>query len=111
MSRSGSPIWEVRPAIRLDRRVPYLLLQHVTLFVREQEQSIRFYLDCLGFSVVLDHRFADGGRFIAVAPPDGAARLALVAPQPDSEEYAYIGKGRQIVCKSHSKHTVDRLNP
>jgi serine phosphatase RsbU (regulator of sigma subunit) len=45
----------------------------------------------------LDHRFPDGGRFIAVAPPDGTARLALVTPQPDSEEYVSIGKSRQVV--------------
>ena len=86
MSRSGSPIWDVKPAIRLDRRDPYLLLQPVTVFVQDQDRSLRFYVDCLGFSVVLDHRFPDGGRFIAVAPP-----------QPDSEEYAYIGKSRQVV--------------
>jgi len=30
------------------------------------------------------------------APPDGTARLALVTPPPDSAEYPYIGKGRQI---------------
>jgi hypothetical protein len=42
-------------------------------------------------------RFPDGGRFIAVAPPDGTARLALVTPQPDSEEYTCIGKSRQVV--------------
>ncbi len=97
MSRSGSPIWDVKPAIRLDRRDPYLLLQHVTVFVQDQDRSLRFYVDCLGFSGVLDHRFPDGGRFIAVAPPDGTARLALVTPQPDSEEYACIGKSRQVV--------------
>ena len=96
MSRSGSPIWDVKPAIRLDRRDPYLLLQHVTILVRDQDRSLRFYVDCLGFSTVLDHRFPDGGRFIAVAPPDGTARLALVTPPPDSAEYPFIGKGRQI---------------
>jgi catechol 2,3-dioxygenase-like lactoylglutathione lyase family enzyme len=96
MSRSGSPIWDVKPAIRLDRRDPYLLLQHVTVLVRDQDRSLRFYVDCLGFSTVLDHRFPDGGRFIAVAPPDGTARLALVIPPPDSAEYPFIGKGRQI---------------
>jgi hypothetical protein len=32
-----------------------------------------------------------------VAPPDGTARIALVVPKADSEEYALIGKTRQLV--------------
>jgi serine phosphatase RsbU (regulator of sigma subunit)/predicted enzyme related to lactoylglutathione lyase len=97
MSEARTPLWNVRPDIRLDRRDPYLLLQHATLFVRDQERSLRFFVDCLGFNVALDYQFPDGARWVAVAPPDGTARLALVTPPPDSEEYAYIGKGKQIV--------------
>jgi catechol 2,3-dioxygenase-like lactoylglutathione lyase family enzyme len=60
MSETRSPLWEVQPAVRLDRRDPYLLLQHVALFVRDQQRSLRFLVDCLGFSVALDHHFPDG---------------------------------------------------
>ena len=97
MSASTSPLWNIKPAIRLNRRDPYLLLQHVTLFVRDQDRSLQFYVDFLGFSVVLDHRSPDGQRWLTIAPPDGTARLALVTPQPDSEDFPYIGKGRQVV--------------
>ena len=74
MGRSGSPIWDVKPAIRLDRRDPYLLLQHVTVFVQDQDRSLRFYVDCLGFSVVLDHDSRMG---------DALSRLPLRTGQQD----------------------------
>lgn len=117
MSVADSGLWAVRQTLRLDRKEPYLLLQHITLFVADQERSLQFFRDCLGFHVVLDYSpprsqeewlamaghqgrsfsAGIGERWIAVAPPDGTARLALVTPPSDAEEYAYIGKGRQIV--------------
>ena len=97
MSESRPPLWEVKPAIRLDRQNPYLLLQHVGLFVRDQEESLRFFVDRLGFNVALDYRLPDGSRWIAIAPPDGTARLALITPTPGSEDCAYIGKVKQVV--------------
>lgn len=103
MSTSPSRLWDIRPT-RLDRRDPYLLLQHMTLFVSDQDRSVRFFVEQLGFSVVLDYRAPQGvpefrfrERWVNVAPPDGTARIALVSPHPDDEEFPYIGKGRQIV--------------
>lgn len=80
-----------------DREDPYLRLQHVTIFVRDQDRSLRFYLDQLGFSLVSDYRFEDGHRWVAVAPPDGTAVLSLVAPKPDSKEYQFIGRPTHVV--------------
>jgi phosphoserine phosphatase RsbU/P len=80
-----------------DRQDPYLRIFFSTIFVRDQDRSLRFYLDQLGFSLVVDNRFEGGGRWIAVAPPDGSAILALVTPEAGSEEYDLIGQGRQIV--------------
>jgi len=97
MASSPSLLWADRSTLRLDRRDPYLRLQHVTIFVSDQDRSVRFYVDQLGFSLVTDHRFEGGGRWVAVAPPDGAAILALVTPKPDSEEYNLIGRSRQVV--------------
>ena len=37
-----------------------------------------------------------------VAPPDGTARISLVAPKPGSEDYARIGQGRQMVFLTES---------
>jgi serine phosphatase RsbU (regulator of sigma subunit)/predicted enzyme related to lactoylglutathione lyase len=97
MSEALSPLWNIKPETRLDRSDPYLLLQQVTLFVRDQERSLRFFVDRLGFNVALDHQEPNLGRWVMVAPPDGTARMSLVAPKPDSEEYALIGKTRQLV--------------
>jgi serine phosphatase RsbU (regulator of sigma subunit)/predicted enzyme related to lactoylglutathione lyase len=97
VSRLAAPVWEVRPEIRLDRENPYLLLQQVTIFVRDQDRSLRFFVDSLGFNIALDYRAPSGERWVIVAPPDGTARVGLNAPAPDSEEYPYIGKGRHAV--------------
>ena len=70
-------------ALRLDKQDPYLSLHFIIIFVRDQERSLRFYLDQLGFRLVVDARVADT-RWIEVAPPDGSANLALAQAQPDS---------------------------
>ncbi len=92
---------EVRPSLspnlRLDRHDPYLRLLCVNIFVRNQDRSLRFYVDQLGFGVVLDENYESGGRWVAVAPPDGSAVLALVTPKRNSEEYKLIGRCRHAV--------------
>ncbi|HKQ90508.1 MAG TPA: SpoIIE family protein phosphatase [Blastocatellia bacterium] len=97
MSDSPSSPWWARSSLRLDRQAPYLRIFFYTVFVRDQDRSLRFYLNQLGFSLVVDHRFEGAGRWIAVAPPDGSAILALVTPEAGSEEYDLIGQARQIV--------------
>jgi serine phosphatase RsbU (regulator of sigma subunit)/catechol 2,3-dioxygenase-like lactoylglutathione lyase family enzyme len=57
---------------------------------------LQFYVGQLGFSVLADARFEFGGRWVAVAPPDGSAILALVAPKRGSENYKLIGRNTQI---------------
>jgi serine phosphatase RsbU (regulator of sigma subunit) len=79
------------------RRDPYLRMHSVTIFVRDQDRSLRFYLDQLGFTLVGDVRFQTGRRWVAVSPPDGTAILTLVAPAPDSREYKLIGRPTQVV--------------
>jgi len=81
----------------LDRQQLHLSLHHVTILVRDQDRSLRFYLDQLGFSLVIDARLESGDRWTAVAPPDGTAILALVTPKPDSEEYKLIGRSTDII--------------
>jgi serine phosphatase RsbU (regulator of sigma subunit)/predicted enzyme related to lactoylglutathione lyase len=86
-----------RDIFRLERQDPYLRLLCVNIFVRDQEQSLRFYTDQLGFSVVVDESYESGGRWVAVAPPDGSTVLALVTPKRKSEEYKLIGRARHAV--------------
>ncbi len=86
-----------RDGFRLDRQDPYLRLLCVNIFVRDQERSLRFYTDQLGFGVVVDESYESGGRWVAVAPPDGSTVLALVTPKRNSEEYKLIGRARHAV--------------
>ncbi len=83
-------------SIRMDRQNPYLRLQSVTIFVRDLERSLHFYLEQLGFQLVFDGYTQPGQRWVTVAPPDGTANLTLVAPEPDSPQYQLIGRPTQI---------------
>jgi serine phosphatase RsbU (regulator of sigma subunit) len=76
---------------------PHLRIHTVRIFVRDQERSLRFYLDQLGFELAFDHRLQSGQRWVAVAPPDGAAVLSLVEPNPRSSEHKLIGRPTQVV--------------
>ena len=91
MSNSPTAFGIDRSFQRLDRE-PYISLHFIMIFVRDQERSLRFYVDKLGFRVVVDHTFADGNRWIEVAPPDGSANLALALARPDSPAYKDIGR-------------------
>src|SRR5215472_11915403 len=97
MGNSPSAHGAERSTLSTDRQDPYLRLQCVTIYVRDQDRSLRFYVDQLGFSLVGDVRFKSDYRWVAVAPPDGGAMLALVAPKPDSKEYKLIGRATHVV--------------
>ena len=51
----------------------------VAIPVSDQEKAVRFYVERLGFEVVLDVPMGDGGRWVRVAPPGGRVPIALVA--------------------------------
>jgi serine phosphatase RsbU (regulator of sigma subunit)/predicted enzyme related to lactoylglutathione lyase len=96
MSGTPSRLWTHNTGPRLDRQDPYLRIQHITIFIRDYERSLQFYVGKLGFSLIVDHKIDDHHRWVAVAPPDGTAILALVVPGPDSKEHALIGRSMQI---------------
>src|SRR5690242_2060925 len=56
----------------------YIRLHHVPIFVRDQDRSLRFYLDQLGFRLIVDYNYGERGRFVLLAPPNGATLLALI---------------------------------
>ncbi len=76
---------------------PFLGLHAVNVFVRDQDRSVRFYVDQLGFTLAFDARLQSGVRWVAVAPPDGTAVLALISPSPDSKQFQLIGRATGIV--------------
>jgi serine phosphatase RsbU (regulator of sigma subunit) len=81
---------------RLNSQVPYLRILFVTIYVRDVDRSICFYVDKLGFNLIFDSPVG-GGRFVVVGPPDGSAMLCLASAQPGSEEYRSIGRAAPIV--------------
>jgi len=80
-----------------ERRDPYLRIHGVNVYVRDVELSLRFYVDCLGFTIAYDARSPSGERWVAVAPADGSAVLTLLGRQPGSEDYSLIGRQQQVV--------------
>jgi len=80
-----------RGAILPNRDEAYLRIQFVRVFVGDQERSMRFFVEQLGFRLLFDVRFASGNRWIEVAPPDGTASLALVLPARGSDEERLVG--------------------
>jgi serine phosphatase RsbU (regulator of sigma subunit)/predicted enzyme related to lactoylglutathione lyase len=74
----------------------YLRILYSTVFIRDHDRSLPFFVDQLGFKVVADARLEFGNRWVAVAPPDGSAVLALIAPKRGSENYKLIGRPTQI---------------
>jgi serine phosphatase RsbU (regulator of sigma subunit)/catechol 2,3-dioxygenase-like lactoylglutathione lyase family enzyme len=91
---AGAPHeWLDGPAVRLDRGDPYLRLQSVSIYVRNLDRSLEFYVDKLGFQLVFDAR---DENFVTVGPPDGTANVTLVAPERDSEQSKLIGRPTQV---------------
>jgi len=92
MASSPSVASVDQSAAPLDREASYLRVHAVNVFVRDQDRSLRFYVDQLGFSLAFDVRLQTGQRWVGVAPPHGTAVLTLIAPDPQSDEYKLIGQ-------------------
>ena len=101
--------WTNRSVLRPGREDPYLCIQDIVVFVRDLDVSMRFYVDQLGFELIADKRVtSDGVGWIEVAPPDGSANLALVAPNPDQPEYKLIGGYRWVLFMTEDVHAKYR---
>ena len=94
---TSSRDWFDPSDLRPDRADPYLRIQCVVVMVRDQDQALQFYLDQLGFQLIVDDHSESGDRWITVAPPDGTALLAIVAPRPGSEASKLVGRATQVV--------------
>jgi serine phosphatase RsbU (regulator of sigma subunit)/catechol 2,3-dioxygenase-like lactoylglutathione lyase family enzyme len=85
-----------RSFLRLDAQDPYLILHFVMIFVSDQDRSLRFYVDQLGFRLVVDIQIGSGGRWIEVAPPDGSANIALALAGPGTDAHKLIGRDTNV---------------
>src|SRR5215471_9274750 len=75
----------------------HLAVHCVNVYVRDQDRSLKFYVEQLGFRVAFDAKLQSGERWVAVSPPDGSTVLALIKPRPKSQEAKLIGRSTQIV--------------
>jgi hypothetical protein len=96
VSRIIATMVEFSSVARLDSH-PYLGIHAVNIYVKDQERSREFYAEKLGFDVAFDAHLQSGDRWLAVAPPDGTAVLALIAPNAKSREHKLIGRSTGIM--------------
>jgi phosphoserine phosphatase RsbU/P len=76
---------------------PYLRVHAVNIYVKDQERSLDFYLNTLGFRIAFDARVGLGERLLAVSPPDGTAVLTLIQANPDTPQARLVGRATQVV--------------
>ncbi|MDF2679013.1 MAG: lactoylglutathione lyase [Brevibacillus sp.] len=55
-------------------------LAHVTLYVRDCEEALRFYTEKLGFEKRMDSRMDDGSRWLTIGLPDQELEIVLHDP-------------------------------
>jgi len=97
MGGTQTQLAEDQSALRGDGQPGFLRVHGVNIFVHDQDQSLRFYVEQLGFSLMGDVRLGNGDRWVAVAPPDGSTVLSLIAPKPESKEFQFIGRATHVV--------------
>jgi lactoylglutathione lyase len=73
--------------------------------VADQDAALAFYTEKLGFEVRSDARFGENGemRWLEVAPPGSAARLALNPPMYDKPGGSTIGVETADVLGEHAR--------
>jgi lactoylglutathione lyase len=76
--------------------------------VADQDAAITFYTEKLGFELRSDVTFGDEGtmRWVEVAPPGSAARLALNPPMYDTPGGTSIGVETPDVLGAHARLTA-----
>ena len=71
--------------------------QFAVVMVRDQDRSLRFYVEQLGFQLVFNQETPSGECCIVVEPPDGSVQLALVRARENSEDCRRIGDDTGLV--------------
>ncbi len=114
--QSGGVLGPHAAAIRAALSQPFLQLNFVTLWVRDQERSRRFFVEKLDFEVIVDVRTPEGGQWIVVAPSAagwltgtaGASLpgIALVVPSEGASEHERIGQNTGFSFLTEDVRTV-----
>jgi serine phosphatase RsbU (regulator of sigma subunit) len=98
----GGVLGPLAAALKAALLQPFVRLNFVTLWVRDQERSRRFFEEKLNFEAIVNVENSQGGRWIVVAPPAagwlpgtagaGLPGIALVVPPEGSAEHERIGQ-------------------
>jgi serine phosphatase RsbU (regulator of sigma subunit)/predicted enzyme related to lactoylglutathione lyase len=79
---------------------PYLGIHSIIVHVRDQDESLKFYVEKLGFGLVGDAPMDAENRWVAVVPPDGSVLLALLKPWKGSAESSKIGSQTGVALET-----------
>ena len=74
---------------------PLSILPHlasVTFLVRDYDEALTYFTECLGFSVLVDTPLTPEKRWVRVAPPGAREAALLLARAATPEQRAAIGK-------------------
>ncbi|HEY3244902.1 MAG TPA: VOC family protein [Phycisphaerae bacterium] len=63
----------------------------ITLLVRDYDEAIAYFTQCLGFAVIEDTKLDESKRWVRVAPSGGAGTALLLAKAVNPEQAARIG--------------------
>ena len=63
----------------------------VTLVVRDYDEAIRFFTDCLRFTLMEDTPMGGGKRWVVVSPPGEKGASLLLAKAVGEEQEARVG--------------------
>jgi serine phosphatase RsbU (regulator of sigma subunit)/catechol 2,3-dioxygenase-like lactoylglutathione lyase family enzyme len=108
MATQPTPQWHDPLTARLDPDKPYLRIATATTYVSNQDRTLAFYVDQLGFALVGDIRLPSGIRRVIVAAPDGSTLLDIVAPDPGTPEALLVGTTKRLTFITEDVETVYR---
>src|SRR5260370_1283424 len=104
------------------RQSPHLRIHCINVFVRDQDRSLRFFVDQLGFNVAFDTRVQSGERWVAVAHSRDIERTSFALVSFDDRTHARKPHPRTVTQKQElearasphleiPKHVQPRLFP
>jgi len=96
----GSPVVRSEPPRSFEEAglsaYPYLRIQIVEVHVRDQDASLQFYRDRLGFEVAFDTRRQAWGRGVAVSPSAFGSAILLLVESPEDPPAGTTGRGTGV---------------
>ena len=86
-------------------------LSHVTIWVKNQDEAKKFYVEALDFKVVMDDSTTmPGYRWLTVSPPQQNGLEIVVGPAAEPQQVAQIGKqGTWVLASDNIQEDYRRL--